>query len=247
MAIQGDDALDTGGDWFDQQAPQPTGAPVPTGPVGTAENPQGTTLGTQPRTYQEAQEAFNRLFPGETLTPQMLQEHKAELEALGFQLRPNAQGVVGKIQWGNEPIVDVIQGAGSGLNRKQWLVGGGGGALGGLAGGYQGGFGGMVAPWTEQFKARSPEEIRNDPAYQFQLKEGLRGVQSGAASRGTLLTGGTLKSLEGYGQGLADTFEQKYYNRDLGEYGLRRENFQQNQDRPFSKFFSTAQLGKPNP
>jgi len=218
MAIQGDDALDNAGDWFDQRAPQPTGAPTGTPatmPYDTTSQQPGAPGGTgaAPRTYQEAQEAFNRLFPGETLTPQMLQEHKAELEALGFQLRPNAQGVVGKIQWGNEPIVDVIQGAGSGLNRKQWLVGdgGGGGALGGLVGGvqggYQGGFGGMVAPWTEQFKARSPEAIRNDPAYQFQLKEGLRGVQSGAASRGTLLTGGTLKAIEGYGQGLADTYE----------------------------------------
>lgn len=233
-----------------QQQQQGTSGGTPTqqgGPITAWNDPLGGRL---PKTYQEAQQAFNQLFPGEQLTPQMLQEHEAELNALGFQLRPNAQGVVGKIQWGSEPIVDVIQGAGSGLNRKQWLTGApvpGGGALGGIGAGYQGGFGGLVAPWTEGFKPRDPNEIMQDPAYQFQLKEGLRGVTSGAAAKGTLLTGGTLKALEGYGQGLASTYNDKYYNRDLGEYGIRRDNFQANQDRPFDKFYKAGQLGKPNP
>jgi hypothetical protein len=257
MAMLGEGEQDAG-NWFEQNAPQAavgggSGNPAPTGAPIDPSVPTGALATTgAPKTYAEAQQAFNQLFPGEQLTPQMLQEHEAELNALGFQLRPNAAGVVGKIQWGNEPIVDVIQGAGSGLNRKQWLIGDGGagasgGALGGLAGGYQGGFGGMVAPWTEQFTPRDPNQIMQDPAYQFQLKEGLRGIQSSAAKAGTLLTGGTLKALEGYGQGLASTYNDKYYGRDVGEYGMRKTNFQENQDRPFDKFFETAKLGKPNP
>lgn len=128
--------------------------------------------------------------------------------------------------------------------------------------GGQGGQGAMLTPWSEAFdggpgfKARSPEEIAQDPAYQFQLKEGLGGVQKSAAAKGTLLTGGTLKALDSYSQGLASTYNDKYYNRDVSEYDarygrarseydLRRENYYNNQDRPFSKLFQTAGLGKP--
>jgi hypothetical protein len=116
----------------------------------------------------------------------MLKAHEAELNALGFQLRPNAQGQVGKIQWGSEPIVDVIQGAGSGLNRKQWLAGGppGGGGIG--------------------------QGLENTPGYQFRLGEGLKALERSAASRGTLLTGGTLKGLQKYAQDVAST---EYGNR----------------------------------
>ena len=69
-----------------------------------------------------AQAKFNELFPGETLTPDMIKAKEAELKAAGFTLRPNAAGVVGKVQYGSGPIIDVIQGAQSGVNRKQWLL-----------------------------------------------------------------------------------------------------------------------------
>jgi hypothetical protein len=69
-----------------------------------------------------AQAAFNTLFPGETLTPQMVKAKEAELVAAGFTLRPNAKGTVGKIQYKDGPIIDIIQGADSGVNKKQWLL-----------------------------------------------------------------------------------------------------------------------------
>jgi hypothetical protein len=69
-----------------------------------------------------ARAKFDELFPDATLTPQMVKAKEAELQAAGFTLRPNAQGTVGKIQYGSGPIIDIIQGAGSGLNRKQWLL-----------------------------------------------------------------------------------------------------------------------------
>lgn len=68
-----------------------------------------------------AQAAFDALFPDATLTPDMVKGKEKELAAAGFTLRPNAAGVVGKVQYKGGPIIDVIQGAGSGLNRKQWL------------------------------------------------------------------------------------------------------------------------------
>lgn len=92
------------------------GTPPPTTGTGAT----GTTSG-----LSTAQAAFDKLFPGDTLTPDMLTKNESALKALGFTLRPNAAGVVGKIQYGNGPIIDVIQGAGSGLNKKQFLIGGG--------------------------------------------------------------------------------------------------------------------------
>lgn len=102
-----------------------------------------------------------------------------------------------------------------------------------------------MAPWTEQFQAPDPSQIANDPYYQFQLGEGMKSIQGSAAAKGTLLSGGTLKGLEQYGQGLASSFGDKAYDRGMNEYLLRRDNFYGNQDRPFNKNLSLAQLGRP--
>lgn len=85
-------------------APAAPGAPQPSGDLSSA------------------QASFDKLFPDATLTPQMVKAKEAELKALGFTLRPNAAGVVGKVQYGGGPIIDIIQGAGSGVNKKQWLL-----------------------------------------------------------------------------------------------------------------------------
>ena len=84
----------------------------------------------------------------------------------------------------------------------------GGGASGGFGGGngqYQGG----------PFQMPSLEEAQNSPGYQFALQQGLRGVESSAAAKGTLLTGGTLKALQGYGTGLADQTYGNVFSRAL--------------------------------
>lgn len=41
------------------------------------------------------------------------------------------------------------------------------------------------------------------PGYQFRLKEGLRGVEGSAAARGILQSGGTLKGIDRYAEGMA--------------------------------------------
>lgn len=98
------------------QPMNPTGAPAAPG----APQPSGD--------LSSAQASFDKLFPDATLTPQMVKAKEAELKALGFTLRPNAAGVVGKVQYGGGPIIDIIQGAGSGVNKKQWLLPTAGGA-----------------------------------------------------------------------------------------------------------------------
>ena len=51
------------------------------------------------------------------------------------------------------------------------------------------------------------------PGYQFQLQEGLRAVDAGAAAQGMLRSGATLKAEQEYGQGLANQDFTNYYNR----------------------------------
>jgi len=228
------------GDWWTTNVPEVNsflpGSENVTAPVAAP------TPASDPSAY------FNQLFPGDYLDSSMLLAHEAELAAQGIKVLRNAEGRAGKIQLPNGQIVDVVQGGGSGLNRKQWLTGdAGGGAAGGAVGVQAPGMPGtLIDPWTKPFVARSPEDIANDPAYQFQLGQGLQGIERGAAAKGTLLTGGTLKAAMGFGQGLASTYNDKYYNRDMNEYLLGRENFYNNQDRPYTKLSGLASLGKPS-
>ena len=59
----------------------------------------------------------------------------------------------------------------------------------------------------------NPQNIQSNPAYQFRLNEGLKGVQASAAARGGLNSGRTLKELTRFGQGLASTEYDNEYNR----------------------------------
>lgn len=57
---------------------------------------------------------------------------------------------------------------------------------------------------------------RTSPGYGFQLSEGLRAVDAGAASKGILRSGATLKAEQAFGAGLADSDFGEYYNRLFG-------------------------------
>lgn len=65
--------------------------------------------------------------------------------------------------------------------------------------------------------------LQQTPGYGFAFKEGQRAVQTGAAARGTLLTGGTLKALARYGTGIADQLYGDTINRylSLADLGAR--------------------------
>jgi len=73
--------------------------------------------------------------------------------------------------------------------------------------------------------ATNPMEffLRGVPGYEFAFGQGQRAVQSSAAARGTLLTGGTLKALARYGTGVADQLYGNTVNRylSLADLGLR--------------------------
>lgn len=103
-----------------------------------------------------------------------------------------------------------------------------------------GGFGSAVDPWTRRFVAPT---MTDDPGYQFAREQGLNGLEQRAAAKGTLRTGGTIKAEEQFATDLANQYYKDAYARALGEYGLDRENFYNNQDRPYQKYMGLAGLG----
>jgi hypothetical protein len=56
-------------------------------------------------------------------------------------------------------------------------------------------------------------KFQQSPGYQWQLGEGLRAVDAGAASRGILRSGATIKAEDTFGSGLAASDFGNYWNR----------------------------------
>lgn len=57
------------------------------------------------------------------------------------------------------------------------------------------------------------------PGYQFRLQEGLRGVENSAAARGILQSGGTLKGINRYAEGMAAGDFTDQFNRTASVAG----------------------------
>lgn len=77
----------------------------------------------------------------------------------------------------------------------------------------------MPAPTASTAPAMSQQSafdaFRSTPGYQFGMSEGLRGVQSGAAARGQLNSGKTLRDLMRFGTNYADQVGYRPYVSDL--------------------------------
>lgn len=110
------------------------------------------------------------------------------------------------------------------------------GQLSQLAGNFQ--------PWTQQFQAPTNVTEQNDPGYQFRLQQGNQALQNSAAARGNLLTGGTAKAIQQYGQDYASNEYGNVYNRALGEYQQNYSIFQQNQANQFNRLAAVAGVGQ---
>ncbi len=103
---------------------------------------------------------------------------------------------------------------------------------------------GFMRPWTTAWDAPSQDEMRSDDAYQFALGEGRNQIERSAAARGTLLTGGTLKDLTAWSQGLASQQFDKIYNRRQGEYKDAYNIYKQNQNDQWNRLSSLAGTGQ---
>lgn len=107
----------------------------------------------------------------------------------------------------------------------------------------------MQQPWLDAGKSALPQlqgmasqkpeftqqDFLNnqDPAYQFDLQQGQQAIERSAAARGGLQSGGTLKDLTSYSQGMASNEYQSAYSR-----------FMNNQNTQFNRLASIAGIGQ---
>ena len=61
-------------------------------------------------------------------------------------------------------------------------------------------------------------DLTQDPGYAFRLSEGMKALERSAAARGGLLSGGTMRAAQRFGQDLASQEYQNAYNRALTQY-----------------------------
>lgn len=80
-----------------------------------------------------------------------------------------------------------------------------------------------ISPWRQagqqaldmltEMTLAGPGEMTEDPGYQFEVSEGIKAAQRGAGSAGQLGTGAFKKRLTEWGQGLASTRYNDFFNR----------------------------------
>lgn len=103
---------------------------------------------------------------------------------------------------------------------------------------------GLLTPWTINFSAPTAADARATPGYEFALSQGQNSIQNSAAARGGALSTGTLKTLDQFSQGLADTTYSDTYNRAFNEYLTRYNQFQGNQTNTFNRLASASGMGQ---
>jgi hypothetical protein len=79
----------------------------------------------------------------------------------------------------------------------------------------------------------APFNFQADPGYQFQLQQGQQAINNSASATGGVLNGGTLKALDQYTTGLANTTYGDAYNRYLA-----------NSNQQYSQLMGVASLGE---
>lgn len=78
-----------------------------------------------------------------------------------------------------------------------------------------------LIPLASEYTPFGMQQFQADPGYQFRLQEGLKQLQRGAAARGGLLSGATLKGTQRYAQEAASNEYQNAFNRYQTERAAR--------------------------
>jgi hypothetical protein len=90
------------------------------------------------------------------------------------------------------------------------------------------------------YRAMDPSQLGNDPGFQFRLSEGQKALERSAAARGGLRSGGFMKGLARYSQGLASDEFQNAWGRNHAENMFRQgENLNR-----FGRMSSIAGMGQ---
>lgn len=79
----------------------------------------------------------------------------------------------------------------------------------------------QLIPLSQQYQPFGMQQFQQDPGYGFRLSEGMKALERGAAARGGLLSGATLKGVQRYGQDLASQEYQNAFNRYQAERQAR--------------------------
>jgi len=106
------------------------------------------------------------------------------------------------------------------------IPGQGGGGMGGGMGGGQFFSGGYRPPYAAnynfpdlpKFQMPTAEGMLSDPGYKFRLKQGLGALESSAAAKGVLNTGGTLQDINKFGQDYASNEFGNIWQRAKDQY-----------------------------
>lgn len=123
-------------------------------------------------------------------------------------------------------------------------VGGTPSATGSPASPSLGGFGSLMQGYGQTFQAPTAITEQNDPGYQARMNIGADVLQRSAAARGGVLTGGTAKALDTYGQDYASNEYNNVYNRALTGYDTNYNVFQQNQANQFNRLAAISGVGQ---
>src|SRR5579862_3058487 len=90
------------------------------------------------------------------------------------------------------------------------------------------------------FTAPTLAEAQQTPGYQFAAQQGSKGILEGAAAAGGAISGGTLKALDQFNTGLADTTYNDVFSRSLSTYQANLAK----QSQEFGQMLAPAQLGE---
>jgi hypothetical protein len=116
-------------------------------------------------------------------------------------------------------------------------------ALGQLSAGTAPG-GSLVTPYSGSFTAPTDITEQNDPGFQARLKLGTDAIQKSAAARGSVLTGGTAKALDQFGQDYASNEYGNVYNRALTDYSTKYNAYNNDQTNQFNRLAALSGSGQ---
>ena len=83
-----------------------------------------------------------------------------------------------------------------------------------------------LTPLSMEYTPFGMRQFQADPGDQFRMSEGMKALERGAAARGGLLSGGTLRATQRYGQDLASQEYQNAFNRYQAERTARLQPLQ---------------------
>lgn len=78
-----------------------------------------------------------------------------------------------------------------------------------------------LVPMATEYTPFGMSQFQADPGYSFRMSEGMKGLERSAAARGGLLSGGTLKGIQRYGQDMASQEYNNAFNRYQTERNAR--------------------------